>query len=797
MMHQPRDNKLFYIIFTLSGFTGLIYESIWTQYLKLFMGHAAYAQAMVLSIFMGGMAIGAWLCSRYTNRLTQPLLAYALTEAVIGIFAICFHNGFVELTLLAQTRIFPLIGDPDFVRLLKWTIALLMILPQSIMLGMTFPLMSCGMVRRKNDDQGKVLASLYFFNSTGAAIGVLVCGFVLIKLLGLPGSMIMAGILNLLIALLVYQKNSSSKQETTSPLESDSTLLHTKPILNKSGIMLLMVSLFTGIASFIYEIGWIRMLSLLLGSSTHSLELMLSAFIIGLALGSLWLRGRMTNIDKPWRFLACVQVIMGSCACLTIFFYMPLFDVMAWLIQHLAHNEQGYLLFNLSSHSMAMLLMLPATFCAGMTLPLITAILLRTEYGESSIGAVYGANTLGAIIGVIFALFVGLPYLGIKGLILSGAALDMVLGVILLLHYYSSWQESRTPLTITATGVVLLLLCWNFTYFDPYKLASGIFRDGKFLLPGSDVILFHEDGKTATISVVNHSNNFVSIRTNGKSDSAMSTNTTRGADESTMFLAAFLPMLYNPNASNAAVIGLGTGATSATLLDYEQLISVDTIEIEEKIVKGANFFRPPVERVYSDPRSHIIIDDAKTYFSTYNRKYDILISEPSNPWVSGISGLFSVEFYSLAKRHLTRNGLFVQWLQLYEIDDQSVISVLKALDQSFCDYAIYSPCKSDLLIVASPVRLLPDLTDNDIGNTTIRNELSRLGISRLTDIKQRFVARKSAISGTLSANNIPHNSDYYPFLDQNAAKARYLKKNGLKTLFAIQNEPKLLSRITR
>src|SRR5262249_7730833 len=175
-------------VFTLSGFAGLIYESIWSHYLKLFLGHAGYAQTLVLAIFMGGMAIGSWLAARYSRNWRNLLLGYAVTEASIGVLALVFHEIFVTVTEAAFDYILPGVGAPAMAAAAKWALGTALILPQSVLLGMTFPLMSGGLIRRYPATPGAVLATLYFTNSLGAGIGVLVAGFAMIEHLGLPGT---------------------------------------------------------------------------------------------------------------------------------------------------------------------------------------------------------------------------------------------------------------------------------------------------------------------------------------------------------------------------------------------------------------------------------------------------------------------------------------------------------------------------------------------------------------------------------------------------------------------------------
>src|SRR5258705_6245820 len=190
-----------------------------------------------------------------------------------------------------------------------------------------------------------------------------------------------------------------------------------------------------------------------------------------------------------------------------------------------------------------------------------------------------------------------------------------------------------------------------------------------------------------------------SLRTNGKSDGAinMDPNGARVSDEITMTLTAAIPLAYRPDATSAAVIGIGTGLTTHTLLASSTLRSVETIEIEPAMAEASRRFAPRNTNAFADPRSHIVFDDAKTFFSTHNRRYDIVVSEPSNPWVSGVSSLFTEEFYRRIRTHLNPDGLLVQWFQLYEIDTSLVDSVLGPLGGTLQDYAVFAPSDHHLV----------------------------------------------------------------------------------------------------
>jgi spermidine synthase len=188
-----RNVKLLFALFTLSGFTGLIYESVWSHYLKLFLGAAAFAQSFVLAVFMGGMALGAWLASRWSARTGNLLLAYGVIEALIGLTGLFFHEVYVLLTEISIEHAIPRLGSPQSVEVYKYWLCGVLIVPQTVLLGMTFPLMSGAVIRRSPDASGHHLAMLYFTNSIGAAAGALAAAFWLLGWIGMPGTMRVAG----------------------------------------------------------------------------------------------------------------------------------------------------------------------------------------------------------------------------------------------------------------------------------------------------------------------------------------------------------------------------------------------------------------------------------------------------------------------------------------------------------------------------------------------------------------------------------------------------------------------------
>jgi predicted membrane-bound spermidine synthase len=761
-------------IFVVSGFTGLIYESIWSHYLKLFLGHAAYAQTLVLAIFMGGMAIGAGLVAQYAARVRQLLWAYLLVEGVIGIFGILFHRVFVAATDLSFATVIPALPAGIAINIYKWLLAALLVLPQSVLLGMTFPLISGGIIRRWPQQPGQTVAVLYFTNSLGAALGVLVSGFVLIGAVGLPGTALTAGLLNVALALAVWVVVRRQSEPLPFPVPaSPSSSVALDPVAR----WFLTAAFLTGAASFMYELGWVRMLSLVLGSSTHSFELMLSAFILGLAFGGLYVRNRIEGIADPERYLGVIMLSMGSLAALTVPACNLMYDFMAWALGTFTHTSGGYVAFNAVSQLIAMLIMFPATFCAGMTLPVLTHALMRRGIGEKAIGVIYSVNTLGAIAGVLLAVQLLMPLIGIKGVILTGAGVHISVGLSRLTR--NGWRRPATAMTVAAS-VLAFTLTAVFGGLDPKRVASGVFRIGVAKLSADANVIYLRDGKTATVTLTDH-DGVVSIATNGKPDAGIRMRPGHPAsDETTMVLVAAIPMSLHPSAARVANIGFGAGLTSHTLLASPQLRQLDTVEIEPAMVEGARLgFSARTHNVFEDPRSHIVYEDAKTFFATSREPYDLIVSEPSNPWVSGVASLFSDEFYGRMVGYLRPDGYFVQWVQIYETDIDVVASIIKALSRHFGAYAIYNLNDVDILIVATRAAALPAPSEQLLGWSLMRAELDRIGVQSLADLRSRLIGDDRIIGPMFNSWPVPANSDFFPFVDLNAPRLRFMQSDAL------------------
>jgi spermidine synthase len=502
---------------------------------------------------------------------------------------------------------------------------------------------------------------------------------------------------------------------------------------------------------------------------------MLSAFILGLALGGYWIRRRIGTIADVPRVLALMFTAMAVLGALTLPAYGFAFDVMAATMNTFTPSDTGYASFNLVSHVIAAAMMIPTTVIAGMTLPLMTSYLLNTGSGEQAIGKVYAANTVGAIAGVLLAIHLLLPAVSTKGAVVTAALVQAAIAFVFLARA----QRTRTSLLPLAAGVLLVLGIAFLVHLDPMRMASGVYRNGTASLPANTRVIYLRDGKTATISL-SRQGETVFIATNGKTDAAINMgNSPAGSDEVTMVLLGALPLALHPNPKRVANIGIGSGLTSHVLLTSPAVEILDSVEIEPAIAEAARIgFEPRVSKLFNDSRSQIHFEDAKTFFATTRQPYDLIVSEPSNPWVSGVASLFSEEFYSHIKRYLAKDGLLIQWVQTYETDVAVVASIVKALSAQFPDYVIYNTDDTNILIVASPHGKIPDV-HADILQGPVGEELRKVGVDSAADIEIRRIGSKQSLQPLFDSYLAPKNSDFFPFVDLRAPRMRFLRRDAL------------------
>ncbi|MFC1661968.1 hypothetical protein ACFL3S_11060, partial [Gemmatimonadota bacterium] len=293
------------------------------------------------------------------------------------------------------------------------------------------------------------------------------------------------------------------------------------------------------------------------------------------------------------------------------------------------------------------------------------------------------------------------------------------------------------------------------------------------------------DGRTSTVTVDRKAPGVIALSTNGKPDATLSERWLQPAqsiqdtlplsvDEPTQLLLPLVTLAHNPDAQNALVVGQGSGVSTHTLLGSPHLEALTTVEIEPQMLEGSRVFYPANRRSFDDPRARFVLDDAKSFLAQGGPPLDLILSEPSNPWVSGVASLFSTEFYDRVRARLAPGGVFGQWLHLYEISDVLVLSVLSALHRAFSDYQVFLVHNVDMLIVATVGGTLPAPDWSVFGFPGVAEDLSRTFPFRpeLLD-RLRFLSR-SGLAPLMDGYG-PPNSDFFPILDLGAERTRYLR----------------------
>jgi spermidine synthase len=326
-------------------------------------------------------------------------------------------------------------------------------------------------------------------------------------------------------------------------------------------------------------------------------------------------------------------------------------------------------------------------------------------------------------------------------------------------------------------GIAALLFVGVFFEIDVRRSSSGVFRTGAARIATGSEVIYHRDGKTATVDVLDDGQ-VRAIRTNGKTDAAITMGEGREptGDQLTMALLSMLPLAHHPAAASAAIIGFGSGLSTEIMLGSPNLARVDTIEIEPAMVEGAGYFRPVVQKAFDDPRSHIVIDDAKSYFARGRNRYDIIVSEPSNPWVSGVSSLFTEQFYSRLADALNEGGVLSQWLHTYEMDSAALASILAAVSKTFPEFVIYSSIDSDIILIARKGGAVGAIDPQLLKWPGMQSTVEKLKLQDPDLLRRRGVGSSHSLQALYRSLGMPANSDYYPIVDERTSKTRFTQE---------------------
>ncbi len=693
------------LCFFLSGAAALILQVLWTRMLGHVFGATALAVSTTLTAFMGGLALGAYFGGKIAPRLKRPLHVFAALEIAVGLYGLIVP-GLLELMPAVQRVIG---GDLDlgFVgySLLRFMVVVLFLLLPTTAMGATLPILAEGVVQ-KNQEMASKVGGLYAANTAGAVAGTALGGFVLIPSLGLDTTVYIAAAIDLAVAgvVLAISRVAGVRALTESRMtkSADAILAEIEPIevSDASGsapVVAVVAFALSGAAAMALEVLWTRAVGVVIGASTYAFTLILLTFLVGLTAGAAAVTRYVDRIARPVLWLARIQVAVGVLAAISSLLIdrLPLW-VHAKAIEHDATIEGLYL----TNFAVAAVVMLPATLALGGVMPLVIRILAPSgaEHAGPIVGRAYVYNTVGAIVGSFAGGFILLPWLGVQGGLTLACAVSIGVGALLA---FTRKPRANPTLIAAALGLAVMLALpkwdvtsWTAGLFRVY-LSRSVFADG--WEPSGDLI-YHRDGVATTVTVERATDGEgVWLKVNGKVDAS-----DRG-DMPTQVLSGLLPMMLHPDPKEVLVIGYGSGVTPGAALKAP-VDRVTLVEIEEAVYVAANrFFAHVNHHPPDDARFEAVIDDGRSYLLTRDERWDVIISEPSNPWMSGASSLFTQDFFSIAKSRLDDDGVFLQWLQLYELSPDNIHALLRTFASAFEHVLVFtpSPSSNDTLLLGS------------------------------------------------------------------------------------------------
>lgn len=769
-------------LFIVSGATGLVYQIAWFKYLSLFFGNTTYAQTIVLATFMGGLAIGASLWGRRADRSKSPVKLYGGLELFIGLYCILFP---LLLTVAKSAFVFTvhalqLPSDGTAVLFLKFLISVVLLLFPTILMGGTLPVL-VRFISHSVEESGKNVATLYFLNSFGAVVGSLLCGFFLVPMAGLQATVISAGILNIMIAGIAfllgartYAGLADNKETVSEPESHSSTDLQVFLAVGVAG--------FSGLASMIYEVAWVRLLIHVLGSSTYSYTLMLVAFISGITIGSWLVAVFIQRIRNLFGALALCQLGVGISMALTL----PLYGRIPYMFWHLGAiltpTEATYPIFLTLQFVVCFLIMIIPTIFLGMSLPLASRIATRSVVVLGrTVGTVFTVNTVGTVIGSLAAGLVLIPLIGVRHAMEVGFLLNLGCGIVLTYFNDASSRLRRvvlvTPIAILASLAFVFGSDWNQSV-----MFSGVFRQfGNNRTPPpsyaefektvkANKVLFYKEGASATVGVYEHPlGPQLVLLINGRTD-ASSLN-----DLPTQVLLGQVPMMLHPQPDTVLVIGFGSGVTVGSVLTHPVKL-VESAEISPEVIAASRLFEHVSNRPLADPRLRLHVDDALAFLKLTRANYDVIISEPSKPWRAGIGNLFTTEFFQLCKERLRANGLMVQWLHLQEIDDEAFRLVVRTFRSVFPHITVWQSLTKDVFLVGStePVRFDEEKLVQRLTGAAVKGDLARVQVPDAATLLSLQMISEGPLREY--ASDGPLNTEDKPLLEHWAPRAFFANR---------------------
>lgn len=768
--------RLLSLFLVLSGATGLVYEVIWSKALADILGNSGQAHAIVLATFMGGLALGAWLFGGLADRVQRPLALYGVIELFVGLYALAFP--FVQ-QVMGETFLSVAAGLSESARpIAKLSFAALSLLAPTVAMGGTMPAM-LKHATRSDPSIRTTLAKLYAVNSFGAALGAWFAGTISLPAIGLSATARWAAAINIGLAIVTIA--FSRLFPTREALEQH----HPEPVgqaryTGRATAAAMVGLVLSGFTSMIYETGWIRVLTLVVGGSTYAFTWIVCSFILGIALGSFWVSRRPESDDL--RLFGWLQVGVVVTVALTI----PVYLLVPWLFllakTVLTRSEAAFPISQLVMFVSASLVMIAPTFLMGAGFPVGARVVAQ---GHATVGRrlglVWAGNTIGTVLGALLGGLVLMPAIGLEllfsvGLTLSGlGALAAVLTAPTTRHRF---------VAIPLVAVAVLLSLTSFRGWGPMLAQLSPFRVDpemvKLATPASYLRTyanafetnFVKDDTFATVYVGTgkRQGGHRFLLVNGKPDASTGLH-----DQATQVLLGQMGMLLAPRApKQVMVIGAGAAVTVGSALTHP-LERLDLVEISPGVLEAARYFSDVNRGALDDPRVHVTIDDARTSLSLSRTQYDLIVSEPSNPWVSGISSLFTEEFFSVVDQRLAPDGVLVQWIHMYEMNLELVRLVMRTLQRRFPEVTVWQGGEGDLLLLASrkPGMASFDELAQRLAVKSVHDDLIRIDVELVEGVLARQLMTSKQVAQFVGEG--PSNSDDHNRLEYEAPVAFWAK----------------------
>lgn len=736
------------ICFFLSGAAALILQVLWTRMLGHVFGATTLAISTTLTAFMGGLALGSHIGGRITPKLKRPLLGFALLESSVGIYGL-FVPFLLSLMPAVQRGIGLDLGTGVLgYAILRFAIVTLILIIPTTAMGATLPMLAEGIVTESEHMASKT-GRLYAANTFGAVAGAMLAGFVLIPELGIKTTVYLAAAIDLLVAAIVLVLwrlgrggsilTRSNRAETPDEILARLEPVELVAVTPSAQRVALFVFAVSGASAMCLEVLGTRTVGVVIGASTYSFTLILTTFLVGLAAGAAYMSRRVDRIADPIRVLAWVEVMVGT---LALAGSMLVDKLPLWVHSAArAHDVTANKMY-LTNFAIAATVTFPSTLALGTVMPLVVRILAPSggHHAGPIVGRAYAINTLGAIAGSFLAGFVIVPFIGVERGIALSSGISIVLGLLLAL----SRQEKRLQLQIGAVAAAAAVWIALGPRWNVQAWTAGLFRMhiarnvyGSGWAP-SGRLVYHRDGIATTVTVEQESDGVgVSLKVNGKVDASDI------GDMPTQVLSGLLPILMHEDPKRALVIGYGSGVTPGAVLQ-SAVEHVTLAEIEAAVYEASNrHFGHVNHQPWTDPRFQAVIDDGRNHLLMHDGEYDVIISEPSNPWMSGAASLFTADFFRIAEKRLAKGGIFLQWLQLYELSPENIHVLIRTFNSVFPNVLVFTPDphSNDTLLVGSrhPVSFDRARFERYFADPKIKAELLRAGVQSAEDFFGLFL----------------------------------------------------------